>query len=81
MQFVLVISIIFASVSVTTLGCVWMGTSYYKKVNGFTDGATQSQMSELHERLKDMQQELAVLKEEVQRLIRVAKGADERRRE
>lgn len=79
MQFVLVISIIFASISVTTLGCTWMGTSYYKKVNGLTDGATQNQMSELQERLKDMQQELAVLKEEVQRLIRVAKGADERR--
>ena len=76
-QFILIISIIFASITVTTLGCVWMGTSYYRKLNGLTNGATQSEMSELQERLKDMQQELAVLKEEVQRLIRIAKGASE----
>lgn len=76
-QFILIISIIFANITVTTLGCVWMGTSYYRKLNGLTNGATQSEMSELQERLKDMQQELAVLKEEVQRLIRIAKGASE----
>jgi peptidoglycan hydrolase CwlO-like protein len=76
-QIVLVISIIFASIAVTTLGCVWMGTSYYRKLNGLTKGATQSEMSELQQRVKGMQQEVVVLKEEVQRLIRVAKGADE----
>ena len=76
-QFILIISIIFASMTVTTLGCVWMGTSYYRKLNGLTNGATQSEMSKLQERLKDMQQELVVLKEEVQRLIRIAKGPSE----
>lgn len=76
-QIILIISIIFASMTVTTLGCVWMGTSYYKKVNGLTNGATQSEMSELQQRVKDMQQEVVGLKEEVQRLIRIAKGAGE----
>ncbi|MCE2403144.1 hypothetical protein J4G08_19990 [Candidatus Poribacteria bacterium] len=76
MQFVLIISIIFASISVTTLGCVWMGTSYYRKLNGLTQGATQNEMSELQQRVEDMQQEVVVLKEEVQRLIRIAQGQD-----
>ena len=76
-QIVLIISIIFASIAVTTLGCVWMGTSYYKKVNGLTKGATQSEISELQQRVQDMQQEVVVLKEEVQRLIQIAKGIGE----
>ncbi len=75
-QIVLVISIIFANITVTTLGCVWMGTSYYRKKHGLTKGATQSEMSELHQRVNDMQERVVVLKEEVQRLIRVAKGQD-----
>ncbi len=76
-QIVLIISIIFASISVTTLGCVWMGTSYYRRLNGLTDSATQSEMSKLQKRVKDMQQEVVGLKDEVQRLIRIAKGTGE----
>ena len=76
-QIVLIISIIFASIAVTTLGCVWMGTSYYRKKNGLTKGATQNEMSDLQQSVKDMQQEIGVLKEEVQRLIRIAKGTGE----
>lgn len=75
-QIVLIISIIFASAAVTTLGCVWMGTSYYRKKHGLTQGTTQSEMSELQQRVEDIQQEMVVLKEEVQRLIRIAKGQD-----
>lgn len=75
-QIVLIISIIFASIAVTTLGCVWMGTSYYRKKHGLTNGTTQSEMSELQQRVKDIQQEVVVLKEEVQRLIRIAKGQE-----
>lgn len=75
-QIILIISIIFASIAVTTLGCVWMGTSYYRKKHGLAKGTTQSEMSELQQRVKDIQQEVVVLKEEVQRLIRIAKGQD-----
>ena len=76
-QIVLMISIIFASISVTTLGCVWLGTSYYQKKNGLMKGASQREIDLLQQKVKDVQAEIVSLKEEVQRLIQIAKGTGE----
>ena len=76
-QVVLVIAIIFGSITVTTLACVWMGTSYAAKKKGLTKGASQREMEALHQKVDDVQQEIDVLKNEVKRLIKIAKGTSE----
>ena len=75
-QITLIVAIVFASISVTTLGCLWLSLSYYKKKKGLTKGASQSDIAALQQKVKDVQGEVVVLKEEVQRLIRIAKGKD-----
>ena len=76
-QIVLVIAIIFGSITVTTLACVWMGISYSAKKKGLTKGASQREIEVLQQKVNDIQQEVVVLKEEVQRLIKIAKGTSE----
>lgn len=76
-EVVLIITIIFGSVAITTLGCVWMGTSYFAKKKGLKKGATQHEVEALHQKVNDVQQEIDVLKNEVKRLINIAKGVDE----
>lgn len=76
-QVVLVIAIIFGSITVTTLACVWMGTSYAAKKEGLTKGASQREIDVLQQKVDDVQQEVVVLKEEMQRLIKIAKGTSE----
>lgn len=76
-QIVLVIAIIFGSITITTLGCVWMGISYSAKKRGLTKGATQREIEVLQQKVNVVQEEMAVLKEEVKRLIQIAKGASE----
>ena len=80
-QVVLVIAIVFGSITVTTLAClhlnVWMGTSYAAKKKGLTKGASQREIEVLHQKVNDVQQEIDVLKNEVKRLINIAKGVDE----
>lgn len=76
-QVVLVIAIIFGSITVTTLACVWIGTSYAAKKKGLIKGASQREIEGLQQKVDDVQQEVVVLKEEVQRLIKIAKGTGE----
>lgn len=75
-QVVLIIAIISGSIMIITLGCVWMGISYVKKREGLTKGASEREMVTLQQQVVDVQQEIAVLKKEVERLIRIAKGGD-----
>ena len=76
-EIVLIITIIFGSVAITTLGCVWMGTSYFAKKNGLKTGASQREIEVLHQKVNNVQQEIDVLKNEVKRLIEIAKGVGE----
>ena len=76
-EMVQVVAIIFGSVAVTTLGCVWMGTSYFAKKKGLKKGASQREVEALQQKVNDVQQEMAVLKNEVKRLIKIAKGASD----
>ncbi len=73
-QIILIIAIIFGSVTVTTLGCVWMGTSYYAKKRGLTKGASQHEIEALQKKVNHVQQEVVTLRKEVKRLIKIAKG-------
>lgn len=75
-EIVLIIAIIFGSVAITALGCVWMGTSYSAKKRGLEKGASQREIEALHQKVDDVQQEIDVLKNEVKRLISIAKGVD-----
>ncbi|MCE2412486.1 hypothetical protein J4G07_00640 [Candidatus Poribacteria bacterium] len=76
-EVVLIIAIIFGSILVTTLGCVWMGTSYAAKKKGLRNGASQREIEILQQKVSDVQQEMDALKQEVKRLIKIAKGASE----
>ena len=75
-EVVLGIAIISGSIMLITLGCVWMGISYVKKRDGLTKGASEREMMTLQQQVADVQQEIAVLKKEVERLIKIAKGGD-----
>ena len=75
-EIVLIITIIFGSIAITVLGCVWMGTSYFAKKKGLKKGASQREVETLHQKVDDVQQEIDVLKKEVKRLIKIAKGVD-----
>ena len=76
-QIVLIVAIIFGSVTVTTIATVWMGTTYSAKKKGLTKGASQRDIEALQQKVNDVQQEIKVLKGEVKRLIQIAKGVDE----
>lgn len=76
-QVVLVIAIVFGSITVTTLGCVWMGTSYAAKKKGLRNGASQREIEALQQKVSDVQQEVDALKKQVKRLIKIAKGVNE----
>jgi hypothetical protein len=76
-EVVLIVAIVFGSIAVTTLGCVLMGTSYFAKKKGLKKGASQREIEILQQTVDDVQQEMAVLKQEVKRLIKIAKGAGE----
>lgn len=76
-EVVLIIAIIFGSVTITTLGCVWMGTSYAAKKKGLRNGASQREIEMLQQKVNNVQQEMDALKQEVKRLIKIAKGASE----
>ena len=76
-EVVLIIAIVFGSIAITTLGCVLMGTSYFAKKRGLRKGASQREIETLQQTVNDVQKEMAVLKQEVKRLIKVAKGASE----
>ena len=76
-EVVLIIAIIFGSIAVTTLGCVWMGTSYAAKKKGLRNGASQREIEMLQQKVSDVQQEMDALKQEVKRLVKIAKGVRE----
>ncbi len=69
--------IIVLGITITTLGCVAMGISYSKKVNGLEKGASQHDIEALQQQVNHIQEEMVALKEEVKRLIQIAKGAGE----
>ena len=69
--------IIVLGITVTTLGCVWMGISYAKKSAGLEKGASQREIEALQQQAGHIQEEMVALKKEVKRLIRIAKGTDE----
>lgn len=68
--------VIVLGITVTTLGCVAMGISYSKKVNGLEKGASQSDIEALQQHVNHIQEEMVALKKEVKRLIKIAKGVD-----
>ena len=57
-EVVLIIAIIFGSIAITTLGCVWMGTSYFARKKGLKQGASQREVEALHQKVNDVQQEI-----------------------
>ncbi|GEM_PF-1403788 len=69
--------IIVLGITVTTLGCVWMGISYSKRVQGLEKGASQRDIEILQQQVNHIQEEMVALKKEVKRLIKIAKGIDE----
>ena len=73
-EMILMLVIVFGSTMVTTLGCVWMGTSYSSKKRGFITGASEREIKQLHEQVVQIQQEVRSLQKEVKSLIKIANG-------
>lgn len=73
-EMILMPVIVFGSIMVTTLGCVWMGTSYSSKKRGFITGASEREIKQLHEQVVQIQQEVRSLQKEVKSLIKIANG-------
>ena len=69
-----IVMIVCGSITVTVLGCVWMGTSYSAKKRGFLQGASQREIEALQQQVTQVQSEIDALKKQVQELIQVAKG-------
>ena len=76
-EVVLIIAIVFGSIAITTLGCTWMGISYFAKKKRLNKGASQREIETLQQKVSEVQQEMDNLKKEVKRLIKIAKGAGE----
>ena len=76
-EVVLIIAIIFGSIMAITLGCTWMGISFAAKKKGFRKGASQREIEILQQKVDAAHEEIAALKNEVKRLITVAKGVSE----
>lgn len=76
-EVMLIVAIVFGSIMAITLGCVWMGTSYSTKKRGFTKGASEREINQLHEQVAQIQQEVQFLQKEVKTLIQIAKGIEE----
>lgn len=76
-QVVLIIAIVFGSITITTLGCVYMGTSYTAQKKGLKKGASQREIKTLQQKVDDIQQEMTALKKELKRLVKIAKGMNE----
>lgn len=69
-----------AVIAIIVLGglvCYWMSLSYAKKAKGLEKGASQREIKVLQDQVNHIQEEMAALKKEVKRLIRIAKGIDE----
>ena len=68
-----IIVIVFGSITLITLGCVWMGTSYSAKKRGFVQGATQRELEQIHQDIAQIQGHIADLKEQIADLIIITK--------
>ena len=67
------VAIIVGGITITTLGCVYMGVSYAKKASGMGNGASQREIDALQEQVNQVQTEMVALKKEVKRLIKLVK--------
>ncbi|MCG9126924.1 hypothetical protein JT359_04915 [Candidatus Poribacteria bacterium] len=75
--FVFIVIIICGSVALTVLGCVWMGTSYYEKKRGLRSGASDRELFTLQQQVSEIRKETDTLKNQIQELIKIAKGISE----
>ena len=75
--FVVIVMIICGSLACIVLGCVWMGTSYFEKKRGLRSGASDRELFALQQQVSEIRKETDALKNQIQELIRVAKGISE----
>ena len=70
---IVIITIVFGSVTIITLGSIWLGTSYSAKKRGFVQGATQREVEQIRQNIALIQKDIADLKEQMTELIIVTK--------
>ena len=68
-----IIIIVFGSVTLITLGSIWLGTSYSAKMLGFVQGATKREVELIRRDIAQIQQDIAELKEQIAELIIITK--------
>jgi len=62
---ILMLGIIFGSIIIITLGCVWMGTSYSAKKKGLAKGASRREIEQIQQEITLIYKEISELKEQV----------------
>ena len=72
---VTLISIVFGSVTIITLGSIWLGTSYAAKKRGFMQGATKRELEQIQHDITRIQQDIGDLKNQIAELIVATKDA------
>jgi hypothetical protein len=66
---VTMITIIFGSITIITLGSIWLGTSYAAKKRGYVQGATKRELEQVHQDIAQIQEDIAELKMQIADLI------------
>lgn len=75
--FFLIVLIVCGSITFMVLGCVWMGTSYSEKKRGLRSGASDRELFALQQQVSEIRKETDALKNQLQELIKIAKGISE----
>ena len=70
---IVIIIIVFVSVTAIVLGSVWMGTAYAAKKRGLTRGVTNRELEKVQHNIAQIQQDIAELKEQIAELVIVTK--------
>ena len=73
MGFIIIAVIVCGSITLTILGCVYMGTSYAEKKRGLQQGASQRDLEALKQQVSKIHGEIDSLKIQLQELIKIAK--------
>ena len=71
---ILIIAIVFVSVTVITVASVWMGTSYSARKRGFSKSISKRELDQIHAAIAKIQKDVSDLKEQIADLIAITKS-------
>lgn len=70
---ILIVIIVFVSVTAIVIGPVWMGLSYAAKKRGLTRGLTNRELDQVQHDIAQIQRDITELKEQIAELVIIIK--------